>query len=142
MPIYTFLCHNGHRYERFLRVASLEEVQMCFCNAPSEVTITPPLMVKVAQDVCYDSPIDGKPITSWAQRQEDLARSNCQPYDPEMKTDYTNRVKASERELDQAVGETVEEAIAKMPTQKRGKLYSEMAEQGHDLAVVRGTKED
>jgi len=91
----------------------------------------------VAPDVSYTSPIDGKPITSQQARNEDLKRNNCTPYDPEQKTDYARRMKDSEAALDKSIDAGVEEAIAKMPTAKRGKLYSELTEQGLDANVVR-----
>jgi hypothetical protein len=96
-------------------------------------------MVKVASDVCYDSPIDGKPITSWQAREEDLKRNGCTAYDPEQKMDYANRLKESESLLDKSIEVSVEETIAKMPTEKRGKLYSELTEQGVQADVVRVT---
>ena len=94
-------------------------------------------MVKVAQDVCYDSPIDGTPITSWAARQEDLKRSNCRPYDPEQKTDAANRRKAEEAALDTMIEAHAEEVTEKMTTAQRGKLYSELTEQGTTAEIVR-----
>jgi hypothetical protein len=33
----------------------------------------------------YQSPIDGRPITSRSHRREDLKRNNCVPYEPSMK---------------------------------------------------------
>ena len=94
-----------------------------------------------AQEECrYTSPIDDKPITTWAQRLDDLDRHNCQPYDPEMKTDYHQRQKDSDASLDKAVEESVEEAIAKMPTKQRGQLHKELVEMGTDLTYHRSTK--
>ena len=110
-----------------------------FCDELAERIISVPLFVKAAPNVCYDSPIDGKPITSWDMRREDLKRNGCREYDPEMKTDYANRIKESEAQLDATIEAHVEEAIEKMPTAKRGKLYSELTEQGVQADVIRTT---
>jgi hypothetical protein len=99
------------------------------------------MMVKIAADVCYDSPIDGKHITSWAAREEDLARSGCRPYDPEMKTDAARHRREMDDSLDKAVDATVEEAIEKMPTKQRGTLFQELTEQATDVMYQRTVKE-
>jgi hypothetical protein len=88
--------------------------------------------------VCYDSPIDGTPITSWAAREEDLKKHGCRPYDPEMKTDYTNRLKREDEALDAAVHATGEEAVEKMPTAKRAKLASDLLDKGAQIEYARG----
>lgn len=103
----------------------------------AEQIISAPTLVWGQPECRYDSPIDGTPITSYAQRQEDMKRNNCREYDPEMKKDAQRRLQEGEQSLNKAVGESVEEAIAKMPTAKRGKLYSELAEQGVSADIVR-----
>lgn len=92
------------------------------------------------KDICYDSPIDGRAITSMAARREDLARSGCIEYDPEMKTDYLRRAAESEKKLDASVDQLVEKEIATMPTRKRERLEAEMAG-GVTAEIVRQTKE-
>ncbi len=142
MPLYTYRCPCGLRFERFLALRRYRAVALCLaCGNWGRRVISAPLMVSATPDICYDSPIDGRPITSMQARTEDLARNNCQPYDPEMRTDYQNRIKDGERKLDKAIDESVEEAIAKMPTAQRGRLYSELDEQHLDLAYARTTKE-
>lgn len=83
-------------------------------------------MIFVSRDICYDSPVDGRPITNKHARIEDLARSGCIEYDPEMKTDYSKRVVESEQKLEKQVDETVERAIATLPARQREKLEAEM----------------
>lgn len=92
------------------------------------------------KDVCYDSPIDGSPITSMAARREDLARNNCVEYDPEMRKDYTRRIEADERRLEQSVDTLLDKEISAMPSRKREKLAAEM-ESGMTADIVRQTKE-
>lgn len=140
MPLYKFHCPVGCEVERFLTLAQHKEHQTCFVHGYVMLQIiTAPLLVKASANVCYDSPIDGKPVTSWAQRREDLKRHNCTEYDPECKVDRANRLKESEAALDRTIDEHVERTIAKMPTAQRGKLYSELTEQGVQAEVVRST---
>lgn len=138
MPRYLYLCKVGCRSERYLTLAMHQEVQTCDRHGyVMEQIITAPLLVKVAQDVHYTSPIDERPITNWHSREEDLKRNNCTPYDPEQRTDYHTRLKESESALDKTIDIAVESAIEKMPTSKRGKLYSELTEQGVTADVSR-----
>lgn len=99
--------------------------------------ITAPLLVKVAADVRYDSPVTGEPITSWAQRNDDLKRHDCIPYDPEMKKDAARRQQEKLDALDKSIDTQVEAAIEKMPTKERAKLHSEVVEQGKTVEVTR-----
>lgn len=138
MPIYEYSCKNHHHFERVLPVADYKSKQTCMeCGEEGRRIISLP-MVRVSQDICYDSPIDGRPITSMAKRREDLARSGCQPYDPEMKKD-TDRLRKQEAEsLERKFDETVEEAYAKMPTKKKEALASDLLH-GADATLTRGT---
>jgi hypothetical protein len=138
VPLYEYLCWQGHLTLRFNSVANHSPIECCeTCGDMAQQIIGAPSAVKVAQDVCYDSPIDGKPVTSWAQREEDLKRNGCVPYDPGMKDDHLRRLEEQEAELDRKVDEHVERCITKMSTKQRGQLYSELTEQGTDAAVHR-----
>lgn len=95
------------------------------------------MMVQV-KEIRYESPIDGKPITSKQARQEDLARSGCVEYDPEMKTDYNRRIEREEKELESKMEESVNAAIAQMPTKKRETLVTEL-QSGADIDTLRLT---
>jgi hypothetical protein len=83
-------------------------------------------MAFVQRDICYDSPIDGRHITSMAARKEDLARSGCIEYDPGMKQDAERRAKEAEAATERAVDETVEREFATMPSRKKEKLAAEI----------------
>ncbi len=97
-------------------------------------------MIFISPDIHYDSPIDGRPITNLQARQEDLARSGCIPYDPEMRTDGERRQKEGEEKLDRQVDETVEQMVAKLPHRKLEKLAAEM-EGGLTAEPIRITPE-
>ena len=138
MPTYTYACQNGHRFEQFFSLANHCSTLGCtHCDALAHTVITAPIMVTAQPECRYDSPIDGTVIDSWAKRRNDLAKHNCQEYDPEMKTDALNRVKDKERTLDKQVDETVERIFEKMPTKQRGRLASEVVEQGVGLTFER-----
>lgn len=140
MPVYEYRCPLGHEFEQFCSVALWESKRHCpHCTLMADQIISAPLLVKSAPDVCYDSPIDGRPITSMQARQEDLKRSSCRPYDPDLKSDQDRRVKQDEAALDQAIEATVEEAVTKMDGRTRGRLASELLEQGVDATVERTT---
>jgi len=140
MPTYQYYCNNGHITEGNFSIKSYPGSIECFnCAEPAGLIISAPMLVKASADVRYTSPIDERPITSWQARQEDLKRNNCTEYDPEQKTDYHNRIKESEAALDKSIDIAVESSIEKMPTAKRGKLYSELTEQGVTTSVVKGT---
>ena len=95
-------------------------------------------MIFVRPDVCYDSPIDGRPITSRSARADDMARNGCIEYDPEMRKDNERRFAESERALDSSVDAFVEEQVEKMPGAKRERLANELAA-GTDAEIVRLT---
>jgi hypothetical protein len=139
MPIYTYRCSNGHAYDRYLALADYARPQVCDCGRVGLRMICAPLLVKAQAECRYDSPIDGHAVTSWAARRDDLARNNCQPYDPEMKTDMLRRRQDADAAIEKSVDATVDEAFEKMPTAQRAKLASEVTEQGADCGYVRGT---
>lgn len=136
MPLHDFRCERGHVTEEL--VGDGVDSITCACYLPAtKVFLTVPMAI-IRPDVHYTSPIDGRPITSMAAHKEDLARSGCIAYDPEMKTDQQRRIEREERALEDAVGETVDREIALMPSRKREKLEAEMAG-GMDVAPERVT---
>lgn len=140
MPTYDYHCACGRSHLIYQPLASFTGHYACDCGKQAQVVIHAPILVKAAADVCYDSPIDGTPITSWDKRNEDLKRHDCVPYDPGMKEDYTRRVQEHERALDRSIDQSVERAVAQMPTKTRGQLYTELVEQGTTCDVMRGGK--
>jgi len=112
-------------FDKYLPVSQYLDAQRCQCGAIARKIITPPTLI-IAPNVHYDSPIDGRPITSMAARREDLARSSCSPYDPDIKQDYHRRIEKSERDLEKAVEETVDRELSQMPARKREKLEAEL----------------
>ena len=136
-PVYDYECSNGHEFERILRVADHAAPQVCDCGAPATKIITAPTLF-VRQEIRYDSPIDGRPITSMKARLDDLARNNCVEYDPEIKKDYTRRVEREQVALERSLESTVEATIEAMTARKRERLESEL-KAGADCVPERQT---
>lgn len=138
MPTYRYRCANHHVFERFLRVREHDSAVSCeSCELVAQQVITAPLAVNVAADIRYDSPIDGRPITSHAARQEDLKRNDCIPYDPEMKKDADRRKREMVETFERGVEETVCQEIARLPAAKKAALKHEVVNMGADLTVAR-----
>jgi hypothetical protein len=83
--------------------------------------------VFVRGDVCYDSPIDGRPITNRHARIEDMKRAGCVEYDPGMKQDRERLLKENDSALDASIERHVEESFHKMPSAKKERLTNELA---------------
>ena len=116
--------------------AYVPEVQ-CDCGMRATRIITAPIIVTATPLVCYDSPIDGSPVTSMAARRNDLAKHDCVPYDPELKKDQVRHQQENDVALDKSVDESVERSWEKMSTTARGKVASEIIDQGTTVNVER-----
>lgn len=134
--IYQYACKNGHQFERVLPVADYRTPQKCECGADGRRVISIPRLVTATPDVRYDSPIDGRAITSMAKRRDDMARNNCREYDPEMKTDAARFRKDAEVKFERRLEDDVERSIDAMPQRKREQLDNEL-KSGADINIVR-----
>ena len=137
MPIYEYDCFNGHKFERYLPLVDYSLPQVCECGLMGKRFLSPPLLVKVQPDCRYDSPVTGAPITTMAQRAEDMKRHDCVPYDPELKTDQLRHQQDQDAALDKSVDEHVERVWETMPTAARSKVASEVVEQGATVNIIR-----
>lgn len=125
MPTYAYRCDSGHEFDRYLPLDRYAEPQNCECGSPSTKVITAP-MLHIPGEIRYESPIDGRPITSAAARAEDLARSGCVPWEPGIRQDGERRQKQAEDALERSIDETVEREFATMPPKKLEKLAAEL----------------
>ena len=96
--------------------------------------------IVVKKSLAYRSPVTGEWIRTRAARAEDLKRHGCVEYDEGVKQDYHRRIREDAERLSRDMASTLEEEIARLPSVKRQRLYSELTEQGLDLTVERGTK--
>lgn len=137
MPTYEYSCQCGKDFEVILPIKLHAEPQECACGkVATKVFRTAPIGF-VSPDICYDSPIDGRVIRSKQQRIEDLARSNCVPYEPGQKQDYLRSIEEADAALDKSIEAHVEQEIAKMPAAKKEILANELA--SSDIAYSRDT---
>lgn len=110
MPLYTYKCQTCKTgYSAFRRIINREIGPEC-CGLYAQKQIDAP---RVQADVPgYESPIDGTWIEGASARRQDLARSGSIPYDPEMKTDYLNRLKNEDKAIDKFVDNVVSDVTA------------------------------
>lgn len=138
MPIYEYSCsHCRTQFERYLPVSHYKDPQDCpKCSLIADRKISIPMMVSVQADISYESPTTGKMINSYRARAEDLAESNCVPYDPDQKQDHIRNIKEADERLENTIMKSVDKEIAALPAKKREKLNSEM-ESGATAEIVR-----
>lgn len=137
MPIYTYVCTEGHQFDRFLKLDDYKQPQVCDCGSESKKKIMPTMInCDIQPWDYYESPVSGKSITSYKQRNEDMKRHDCIDYDPGMKKVQKKRIKDMDDALDKKVDETVDREWDKMPTQKRERLAKELT-QGADIEITR-----
>ena len=98
-------------------------------------------MIITKGEVGYESPSTGDIITSDKARREDLARSGCIEYDPEMKTDQNRRIAEEDKKLDKQFDLSLDAALDSLPADKVASLNAEMA-QGMDVEISRLTVEE
>lgn len=136
MPLYEFLCDKGHKFDRFLKLADYDSLQVCECGAAATRKVSTPMFsIDATNFPAYQSPATGKWITSKAQRREDMKVSNCVDYEPSMVNEQQRRHAAEDAALDKKVEEHVENEIINMPAEKREKLAAEV--DNLDIDVVR-----
>ena len=119
MPIYVQKCENGHE--------NYDEPQTCQCGAPARRKIVATMISCDMQPWdYYESPVSGKPITSYKQRRDDMARHDCVDYDPGMKDVQKKRIKSADEALEKKMDETIDKEWEKMPSNKKEKLANEL----------------
>lgn len=116
----------------------VEAVDCDRCDLAAVRIFTAPATVIARQDVCYDSPIDGRPITSRDARREDMKRSGCIEYDPEMKKDAARIKKERNAAFDGKIEATAKGAVGRLSKAKRAILKKELLNRGVGLEVKRG----
>lgn len=138
MPTFPYRCPEGHETVVIVPMSLYQPTVPCDeCELTAERYFTVPVLVKVAPDVHYTSPVTGIPIQSHAARREDMARHGAVEYDPEMKKDVERRREESWQAFEKGIDQTVEESIAKMSSEKRAQLAREVIDGGLTTEAVR-----
>jgi hypothetical protein len=126
-PLHDFRCPKGHITTELVG-HGIRHVGCKICGFPelAEMVFLTPPMSFVQPDVSYTSPVDGRPITTYQQHLEDLARNDCVVYESGIKQDQERNARLREEALERSVDETVDREIALMPAVKREKLTAEL----------------
>lgn len=135
MPLYELQCLNGHKFDRFIKLANIDEPQTCECNASAHRIISPCMFsIDATNFPAYQSPTTGRIITSKTQRREDMAASGCVDYEPSLIEHQAKRIAREDAELDKKVEEHIEKTIYEMPTAKKERLATEVEHFDVDVA--------
>ena len=113
MPVYEYLCKNGHRLEEFreMRFSSLP-IQCTVCGAEAPRI---PSAVRVFSDYQgYVSPASGKWVEGRRQREEDFKKTGTRPYEAGEKEEMLRRQQRNDQLLDRAIDDSVERAAAEL----------------------------
>jgi hypothetical protein len=137
MPIYVFTCKEGHVFDRILKLKDYDTPQTCDCGLEAKRKIVPTMLNCDMQSWdYYESPVSGKPITSYKARKEDMARHGCVDYEPSMKKVQKKKIEKMDSDLDKRIDDTVDREWDKMPTHKRERLAKELVH-GADIEIER-----
>lgn len=136
MPIYDYHC-DACESDMQIYYSFKEHINVttCDCGQIAKQVVSVPMLIK-SRMVYYDSPIDGRPITSEAARREDMAKNDCVEYDPGMRQDNDRHVAESQQALDRSIDDTMEKEISHLSSRQLETLNSEIAS-GASADVVR-----
>ena len=110
MPIYSTCCVTcSARGTVFRRIVERDNLPACSCGGTLLRPVEAPTVAGAITP--YESPASGKWITSASARRDDLARTNCVPYDPGMKQDAARNQKASMARTDALVEHFVDKTV-------------------------------
>lgn len=112
MPLYDYQCSACDKVfaNVFRDYEERDNGPVCCGAISSKVWLTSPGVIGARAFDAFVSPASGKVIRTEAQYKDDLARSNCVPYEPGIKQDQERRVKNQEAETSQLVEKIVSEA--------------------------------
>jgi len=134
VPTYEFKCTNGHKFDRYLKLRDYQEPQWCVCGAESTKLISIPMITPSFE--AYESPIDGRPITTKKARSEDMKRNGCVPYETGMVENNNQNLRNEELKLEKSLDDTVDSEISKMDSRQHDQLESSL-KAGVDLEYNR-----
>lgn len=140
MPLHDHRCtYCGKVEERFVALVDLDAVQWHSCGdvtAPMQRIFLRAPSGFVQRDICYDSPVDGRAVTSAQARRNDLARNGCVAYEPGMKQDAARDRVHQENRLEASLDRGVDEYFATAGSRKLEKLEQELRA-GASVEVLR-----
>ena len=128
MPTYEYACRNGHVTEAFRSIDERDNAPKCdACGTSTRKMISAVrgfVSFPAGGGQEYVSPSSGRYITSLRQRRDDLARTDCRPYEgfESEKKAAAARVQEQERKSDAKLHEAVSRAYHALPPSKKKAL--------------------
>ena len=123
MPVYESLCREcGKVHEYIRRAENYLDTPLCCGYQTQKVILTAPM--GYCENIHYQSPITGRPITTKQARIEDLKRNNCRPWEgmeQEVKV-AQQRAKAEEKAFDAKLEQTIAGVYNSLPSEQRQAL--------------------
>lgn len=124
MPYYEFECAAGHLTDDYRTMETRNDPLRCDCGKLAHRVISATqgiVKFPAAGGREYVSPASGKYITTERQRRDDLARTDCRPYEGlESETKEAARKRAAEeKKQDAKIHENVSRAYYQLPPSKR-----------------------
>lgn len=116
---------NGHVTELMVE-QGIDYILCPVCTHVGEKVFLTAPRGYVQGDICYDSPIDGRPITTKQARIEDLRRNGCREYDPSEKEESVRNRAKEETRLEQKLDETVDQTLSTWSPRKKELLEQEI----------------
>jgi putative FmdB family regulatory protein len=135
MPLYDCLCSQGHKFERFIKLADFEAPIICDCHATARRVISAPLFTVDNTD--YTCPVTGKWIGSRGEHRENLQRQGCRVLEPGETALSQRRKQEAEEAFDRRIEDTVEREIESYSSAKKEQLHNELVNGGLDVSVER-----
>lgn len=124
MPVYEAFCDSCRNLQTYIRkVDDRDKTPVC-CDVPTRKVILTVPMGFVQVDVCYDSPIDGRPITTRQARIEDMKRSGSRPWEgmKDERAEAARRVAYSDMESDKALDKAIDQSMMQISETSRRAL--------------------
>jgi hypothetical protein len=113
VPIYEYLCNQGHVSEHWSQLSERHQDQACTrCGLVAKYKISAPRVFGDYEG--YVSPASGKWIEGRKARLEDMRATGCRPYELGEKEDVIRRAKDAEQEIDRAVDTAVDQTVAQI----------------------------
>ena len=123
MPIYEAVCLKYGAYHQYIRkVADYLDTPNCCAQKTDKRLLTAPMMrPDIAPWDAYESPATGKPITSYAQRREDMKASGCRDWEGMVneKDQAARNIRYDEADSDAKLDVTVRTAWANLSPEKK-----------------------
>lgn len=92
----------------YRKIADRDNLPTCFCGATVERVITAP-MVSIFPG--YESPVDGRPITSRRERDNDLRQAKAYEWEPGIEKDIARKKQYNLESSNAEIGKAVDDVV-------------------------------